>query len=559
MPAVSAIGTEVIESLAGQLKFAGKATLVRHLERIEELAPAIEVDGMYPEDFIVFRVTGYRPEEGGDAMILGKALLGDLSALAERLSEAAGLKVSDLGVEGEDFETIDSLAGRWKVSRKTIERYRRLGLVARRVDLGSGHRGIVLMSGAVSWFEERFADRIGEAAEFSRMNQAMVDKIACDARRYRDRLGWGATQVSRRIGQRIGRSSESVRRVLIRHDEKAGEKQLFGVTARAGNDEQVLMLKEWLKGKRSGTIGARFGYSSVLVNRSVNRARRGLILEAGFGGKDRVNLSDESVLGEEVVCRGLVTRGATDLAGLFEQLRDQHAAVVYEQTARARAAGVLSGRCDLLARELHRSTPSGRVLDEIETAMRWMVLLRIELVATQLSLMLSTIEERIGGPIDSLSPARAVEIVRDGILVVYGVVERFEGDQNRRLAAPVGLAMARWCSRLGDVAVPAVEGKAGRRVVSGYEVEDWTRWIWGRAWGGRGWWLMPEVVLDGIPGELEGRDREILVRRYGVGGDRPWGLGEIGEWLETPAMHAGRIVLGALRRAEEKKAVGNGE
>lgn len=312
------------------------------------------------------------------------------------------------------------------------------------------------------------------------------------------------------------------------------------------------MLREVVKGKRSGTIGARVGRSAMSVSRSVNRARRGLVLEAGFGVSeiDFDEQIDDAVLEEEVVRSGLAARGATDLAGLIAQLRDQHAAVVYEQTARARAVGVLSSRCHRLATTLHPSTPSGRVLDEIETAMRWMVLLRIELVATQLSLMLTTIEQRIGGPIDTLAPSRAAEILSEAIGVVYSVVERFDGHGNRRLAAPVGLAMARWCSRLGDVAVPVVAGRAGRRVVEGFVVEDWVVGIWKRAWGGSGWWLMPTALKGGLGGlELKERDREILVRRFGLDGERPMSLEEMGEWLGTPAMHAGRMVLGAVGRA----------
>jgi len=577
-----------MESLAGELRFAGKGTLVRHLERIEGLAPGIEVDGVYPAEFLVFRVTGYRAAELGDGgldvMVPGDAVLGDLSALGERLSEAAGLTVDDVGIEGEDYETIDSLGARWGVSRKTIERYRRLGLVGRRVDLGSGHRVVVFMNSAVGWFEERFADRIGGAAGFSRMSEAMRGRIVRDARRYVRRLGWNRSRVCTRIGQRIGRSGESIRRVLIEHDEgcERGD-EIFDMKGSAGADEQMMMLRESLCGKRSGTIGARVGRSAMQVNRCVNRARRGLILDVGFGGgneevrrgRSGVEKIDKNrepspqpspirmgeggreegavlgggVLDESVVCSGLNTRGAVDLAGLICELREQRAAVVYEQTARARAAAAIASRCDRLAGSLHVSTPSGRVLDEIETGMRWMVLLRIELIATQLSLMLSTIEERIGGPIDTLAPGRAVEILNEAIGVVQGVVERFDGVGDRRLAAPVGMAMARWCSRLDDVAVAAVEGKAGRRVVEGYAVEDWTAGIWGK-W----WWLRPVAVVGGLPKGMGDRDGEILVRRYGLGGERPWGLEELGEWLGTPAMHAGRMAQGALRRAHEKTA-----
>ncbi len=540
----------MIEALAAELRFAGKATLVRHLERIEGLAPGIEVDGVYPAEFLVFRVTGYRAQELGsgelDEMVPGAAVLGDLSALAERISESAKITEADVGVAGEDHWTIDGLAERWGVSRKTVERYRRKGLVARRVDRGSGHRAVVFMRDAVEWFERRHAERLGNAAGFSRMSDAMRAKIVRDAERYVARLGWNRSRVCERIAQRIGRSMESVRLVLVQHDEQVPKgERIFRMVGVADDAEQMEMLRESLRGKRSGTIGARFGRSAMSVSRGVNRARRGLILDSGFGvsAVDLDSTADDGILLEEVVRSGLETRGARDLAGLIEQMREQHAAVVYEQSARAQAVGVLRGRVERLCTELHPSTPSGRVLDEIETAMRWMMLLRIELAGTQLGLMLSTIEERIGGPIDTLAPGRVAEVLSEAISVVHGVIERFDGAGNRRLAAPVGLAMARWCAHLDDVAVPVTEGKAGRRLITGFVVKDWTRSMWAR-W----WWLRPEVLGDGALEGASDSDRVLLMRRYGLGGERPWTLGELGEEMGTPGMHVGRMVQGALRR-----------
>ena len=101
-----------------------------------------------------------------------------------------------------------------------------------------------------------------------------------------------------------------------------------------------------------------------------------------------------------------------------------------------------------------------------------------------------------------------------------------------------------------------LQGRAGRRVVEGFVVEDWAEGIWDRAWGGSGWWLMPAVLRGGLDGlGLGAKDREILERRFGLDGQRPWGLEELGEELGTGGgalggMHAGRMVQGALRRAE---------
>jgi RNA polymerase primary sigma factor len=119
MPAVSQAKVPCIAQLASELRFASKPTLIRHLEHIDELAPQIDPAGIYPQDWIIFRITGYRPEITSPALVPGEALRGDLSAIAEHISEHARLTQADIT---EPYQTINSLAARWNVSRKTIER-----------------------------------------------------------------------------------------------------------------------------------------------------------------------------------------------------------------------------------------------------------------------------------------------------------------------------------------------------------------------------------------------------------------------------------------------------
>ncbi len=572
MPALTAIRTPAISALAGELSFASKPTLLRHLSRIEQLAPLIEADGVYPEDFIVFRVTNYRPDIAEPALIQGADLLADLSALAEHLSQSARLSPDDLP---DDHFTIDSLAAYWNVSRKTIERYRRLGLVARRIDKGSGHRTIAFLPGPVSWFEDRFGDRLNDAASFSRIDPSVSIKIIRDARRYRARLGLSRTNTSKRIAQRIGRSTESVRRTLIAFDEscpETGDTPIYSMSLPADQEQQLEMLRQSLQGKRTGTIAARVGRSPTSVNRSINRARHALILNASLQSahtEDKSNTEvqpDSTILHDPIVTTGLSTRGPTNLIDLLEHLRQPHPPIIHEQTTRARAIAVLEQRAAQLTSTLSKSTPSGKTLDQIETLMRWIVLLRIELVSTQLPLMLSTIEQHIAGPIDTLDPTRACDILQDAIATVDAAITAFihkhPPTSTSRLAAPVGLAITRWASRLPDIAIPPEEGKAARRIVHNHQIQDWTVPLW-LHW----WWIKPPALLSAynpvLPNEqhqpeptspLSDRDREILTRRYALDGAPPQTLDDLALWLNTPALHAGRMSQAALKRAQPKGA-----
>jgi len=538
VPALSAPRTRPIARLGDELRFAPRHALLAHIDNIEELAALADEEGVYPEDFVVFRVTGYRPEIERPELIGGEDLLGDLSALGERLCESARLRERDL----DSFETIDELAARWRVSRKTIERYRRLGLVARRVDRGSGRRAIVFTPRAVELFESRHAQRLGRAASFTRVNDADRARVVRWARRYRGALGWSISRACDRIAQRLGRSRECVRAALAAHDESASD-PIFARAARADERERRAMIERWMRGERPGTIGARFGRESRSVTREINRARHALILGSGVLDELAGGAPDDAALGASPVVEGLCVEPPRTLGALVSMMRRDAPAVVYEQTARAAAARTLAARCAQTAARIDHGAPSGRALDEIETAMRWIMLLRIALVRSQAALVLATLESRLGGRVETLGPARAGEILLDAIDAAYDSVRRYDPGGGGRLAARVGLALSRHASRLRDVAATAEPGKAGRGIGADAPAPDWPAHLWAR-W----WWLRPQPTTLARLGTLDTQDRALIEARTGAHGQRPITLAELGERLGTTPLGARRIERGALRR-----------
>ncbi|MBO6514646.1 MAG: hypothetical protein JJ974_11840, partial [Phycisphaerales bacterium] len=471
MPALSKIHTPALETLAAELSFAGKPTLLRHLSRIEQLAPLIEQDGLYPQDFIVFRITNYRPDIENPELIPAADLLSDLSALAEHLSSAAKLTPQDLPA---DHLSIDELAQRWSVSRKTIERYRRLGLVARRIDKGSGHHAIAFLQGPVEWFEQHHAKRLKSAAQFSRMDEALTKKIINDARRYKRRLNLNRSHTAQRIAQRIGRSSESVRRTLIAYDDSCAQtsnQPIFSMPLPPTEQQQRTMLVQSLQGKRTGTIAALHHRSTTAVSRSINRARAALIKDIGLqpahelpADYNQSDPLDHPSLSTPITTTNLVTSAPHSLNDFLANLRDPTPPVLHEHTTRATAITILEHHAVELSKTLHPSTPSGATLDQIETNLRWIVLLKNTLIETQLPLMLSTIEQHIGGPIDTLDPTRATQILQDAVATVAAAIttslHRHVPTATSRLAAPVSLAITRWSTRLPDIATPPTQGQA---------------------------------------------------------------------------------------------------
>lgn len=535
MPRLTQPRTDVIAELGEQLRFASKRTLMRHLDRVEELAPQIDPEGLYPEDFVVFRVTAYRPEIDEPRLVPGAALLGDLSALAERLSESAGLTHDDIP---DPVETVASLTERWRVTRRTLERYRRLGLIARRVDLGSGRRALVFGRPGVEAFERRNAERLGRARGFARLSDAELDRLWRRAQRYRARTGWSLNRVAQRLAARSGRSPEGVRRALRRLDRDG---RVFPEPGPPAPRERLLAVRAVARGVEPALLARRTGRRKSAVLRALNDGRADLLraLDLPAGPPD-----PSPALGSVHARTDLLTPAPADLNALIAQMRERITPVGVEERARAAAYRALVLACGSRINALPTASVPGPDLDEIETMLRWAALLKAALVRTQLRLALDTLEQRLGGPLDTLPPARAAELAARAIAAVGEAVDRFDPARGGRLAAPVALGVSRWASGIPDVAHPPEPGRAARRAPSGVPVVDWTRRVapWQR-------WLAPDPRLGGVLGRLDPEERDLLTRRFALGGSPPETLESIAQAVGKHAVHLARAERRGVRRA----------
>ena len=114
--------------------------------------------------------------------------------------------------EGERVLTVDELARQFRVSKKTVTRWRRRGLIGRRF-LFDGRRRIGFLQSSVDRFVADNGERVRRGAQFSRLTdeqrKQMIERAKCLAR-----AGGFFAGVSRQIAQETGRSLETVRYTL---------------------------------------------------------------------------------------------------------------------------------------------------------------------------------------------------------------------------------------------------------------------------------------------------------------------------------------------------------
>ena len=129
-----------METLARQLRLSPNELRRREIERAEELASQIEETKEYPYEYVYHRITGTQIPPGRRGakpqMLSGRKLLGDLAGLMLMVSDSLDMKLEELP----EAISLEQLADKYKVSTKTISRWRKRGLAARKVIFPDGRR-----------------------------------------------------------------------------------------------------------------------------------------------------------------------------------------------------------------------------------------------------------------------------------------------------------------------------------------------------------------------------------------------------------------------------------
>lgn len=545
MPRLPAIHDPNLRSLAEELRFAPRHALLKHIAHAETLAGVIEAEQTYPPAWVVYRVTGFRPEHVEGPESTGEALLESLSAFAEHLCEAASIDADEIPPGA---VTPEELCGRWGISRKSLDRARRQGLVGRRIRSQGPTRRLVFMPDAVAAYENRARPAASPAGR--RMSPEVRLRIIRRARRYHDRLGLTINQAAQRLGPRFGYSPEAVRSALKRAEAHAGGEAVFGEQGPPTPREQELAFRAARRGLKPEAVARRLGRPRASVWRAANAHRATLLSRLDLSGPvaPPFALPDaaEVILARPPVLEGTPRRLRTDLLGLLAQARAAPKPDAAIERDLALALHFLRWSARRAIAELPSSAPEARAIDRIETNLRSASRLKERLVVDSLGLLVATMERRLGHEAERIPPRALADLTRAMLAALSQAADRYDPARGGRLAAPASLALdkaaATWISnRARDTQVAGRARRAltaadpGGRVVQA--LDPWQHW------------LEPDARIPAVLGRLTPPDAELLARRFGLGPHRPHTLDELAAWLELPHMHAARRERAALRAA----------
>lgn len=595
MPRLTALRVAPLERLALDLRFAPRLTLLRQIEAAERLAGEIDTDRAYPLAWVAKRLTGFRPEAGeaDEVSLPGAALAGDLSAFVERLSTRAALTARDCGVGALSLE---ALCARWGVTRKTIERKRREGLVGRRIVGKGGRPALMFTLAAVERFERRSPgtrprtgpsargiDGPTKAARTPRANARTRETVARLARRGKAREGWSSGEAAARIasawGERLGVSRSAVARALRRRDRESDAPMFADERGPVDAREAEFARRAWKRGVPVAALATRFGRSRASIHRVVNERRATLLrsLDLACPESPLFERPDAAatLLAPPAVREGLFAPPETDARSFRATAIGAPPPSEPDELARAAAMCFLRWRARRAIGALPRFNPSSGALDAIETDLRWAEALCIAQSRSLARLALRSIEERAGVPLTAMAPhaARAAHEAAMGAIVrAAWAFDPFEAlgarDERRRLAAAATSFLTKALAGLADrgarpgAALPrdarpvAQRSRAAPGATAHAALTDWAAHA--APWSA---WLGAPPGVRAALGSLGAAHREAVRLRYGWsarsatsaghdGGLPPMTLAQIASVMSITRTRVGLVVIEGERLAK---------
>ena len=415
--------TEAIRRLRDQqVRYAPREKRVEQIEATERLIEGIVPERIYTYEYVCYRVTGYRPDEGAREKIAGVDLISDLRLLVEDLSDSIDL---DVEAVGEQVLTVGQLARQFNVSTKTISRWRERGLVSRRF-VFDGRKRVGFLRSSVDRFVKKNGKRVARGARFSQMSDEQRNDII-DRARHLVSGGVLQSEISRRLADRSGRSVETIRSTIRQFDKEHPTLAIFpGTSAPLTEAQRQRLYRQHRRGMSIDKLTKQYGRTKTTIYRVVNEVRYTNILELPIEFMPNPRFSrrgaDNACLGpmplaEKATRRSKIPSGLPPyLAGLYEVpllTREQEAHLF-------RKYNYLKFKASRLRDSLNPASPKSGVMDEIEQLYDQVVSCKNDLVRANLRLVVSIAKRHVS------ADQNFFELVSDGNMSLLRAIEKFD-------------------------------------------------------------------------------------------------------------------------------------
>lgn len=586
-----------IDDLFRQIAFASDDARRRQIHASEILLDEVRPGQTYRGDVVAHRITGFRPERSasrlgeveprGEELLVGEALIADLTAFVLRLSEHLVLRPEE---RPGGAEPVDALAARLGVTQRTLQRWRQLGLPMHWIEF-DGQRKLGCYGAAV----ESFLRRRPEARRRRpnrRLGSEERARLVEEARARRAAVGGSLSSVAAEVAQAHGRAHETVRLLLERHDARAAQPIFTGTAAdRTPLDDRDRRFVEraWRRGVPLARIAEHLHRSVPAVHRQLMVRRRERLTGLRLRWVELPTFSlpeaEEVILSASAVRQGLrLLAGEVDVLAILRSIRA--AARLSQRPGRiegppegprprirgrepspARARGramdamdagqeedarvdALVAAWNLLKRRAARGigdlppVPPARAIDAVQRDLRWAALVQQTLMEWALREAVRRADLWAGRRIEELAADALREVMLLLVQVAAEVIDRVDPSRGNRLDRLVALEVEKaLASRGPDRGATGRDGAVRARAAAGHapgsiavpglfdDLSPWQSWL-----GPPPAW---RAALGALP-EIQARAATLA---HGLDGTAPRTMREVARALGASPSVAARWVL----------------
>jgi RNA polymerase primary sigma factor/RNA polymerase sigma factor len=537
-----------------QVRFAPRDKKIEQVNSAERLLAELEPEKNYSYEYLCYRVTNFRPESYPSLKLTGREARHDLRLFVEDLSDAANVAAT---AAGERVLTVEELAREFKVSTKTISRWRQQGLVSRRF-VFDGRKRVGFLQSSVDRFVARNEDRVRRGSQFSQLSEEERRQIIDRARRLAQAGGCPA-EVTRRIAERTGRSVETVRYTLKQFDQEHPEMAIFPDNHGPLRQETKWKIyQQYRRGEAVDALAKRFCRTKTSIYRIINEMRAARIMELplDYIGNEqfeeiRSDKREAEVLGPlpEVEQPLKKTRLPAGLPPYLASLYEVPLLTREQEMHLFRKMNYLKYKASKLREKLDLGRPKSGAMDLIEKLYEGSVTTKNQIIRANLRLVVS-IAKRHVGPAENF-----FELVSDGNMSLIRAVEKFDYSRGNKFSTYASWAIMKNFART----IPDENRHRDRYRTSHSEMFTTTEDVRSDQYEQESAQVQRENQVERILDRLDEREQQIIISRFGLNrGREPLTLKQVGAAMGVTKERIRQIearALSKLRRAAEEDRI----
>lgn len=548
------ISNQILAQLLMDTRFAPKVKQLKQLDSAEKLYLIIAPDTDYTFEFVCFHITGYRPKGPvGTELIKGKELIESIPDFIARLSSRLAIKTTD---QKEPVYSIETLAEHFKVSTKTINRWRKRGLIGRSFVFEDNLKRLGFSQSTIDVFTAKNSDLIGKAGNFTQLGDDEKSRIIESARKLAQDGRLSCRSVINKIATQYVRAAETIRYTLADYEKQHRKRPIFKKSRSAVTPKDAGIIYSLYKtGTEIDELMHRYGRSKSSIYRIINqrRVRELFAHKIDFIASDEFLTEDAEtkILADTPDILKSLQPEKTSAAEKFIDVRPQYIEAIkmtqllnrQQEVELFRRYNFLKYLASARRKEINQTRPVSKLIGEVEKYLAEAEKIKNVIIESNLRLVVGVAGRHV-------QEATMHDLISEGNLSLMRAVEKFDYTRGFRFGTYASWAIAKDFARKIPAEAARPDKAAGAyleyvqhdmRNIDAVDIEA----IEGAHHS------LEEVIKD----NLTEREQYIIRYHFGLVGTtvkkESKSLRQIGEKLNLSKERIRQIELGALQKLRQ--------